>query len=89
MNLQPYIYDNGTDKFYYVCQCCESKRMRSEDADGCVTMYYLCMDCGSVEARPERVGIVNPMVDERVPSEAWIGSDDYYNILFFTNAQMN
>jgi len=47
------------------------------------------MDCGSVEARPERVGIVNPMVDERVPSEAWIGSDDYYNILFFTNAQMN
>ena len=89
MNLQSYIYDNGADKFYYICQCCESKRMRSENTGGCVTHYYLCMDCGSVEAKPTRVGIVAPLVAETVPSEAWIGADDYYNILFFTNAQMN
>ena len=89
MNLQPYIYDNGTDKFYYVCQCCGSKAMRSENTDGCVTSYYLCMHCGSVEHTPLRIAIVNPMVAETVPSEAWIGADDYYNILFFTNEQMN
>jgi hypothetical protein len=89
MNLQEYIYDNGTDKFYYACSCCGCKAMRDENVDGAVTLYYLCMNCGSVEHTPLRIAIVNPQIAETVPSEAWIGADDYYNIMYFTNAQMN
>jgi hypothetical protein len=90
MNLQEYIYDNGTDKFYYVCTCCGCKAMRAEYTDDCgAARYYLCMNCGSVEHTPLRIAIVNPVIAETVPSEAWIGADDYYNIMYFTNAQMN
>jgi hypothetical protein len=89
MNLQNYIYDNGTSRHYKVCGCCQSKAMRDENVDDAVTLYYLCMTCGSVEHAPVCVAIVEPLVAESVPSEAWIGGDDYYNILYFTNAQMN
>ena len=89
MNLQPYIYDNGFSKRYYVCGECGSKAMKHETVDGCVALYYLCMDCGSVEHAPKWEDIVEPRIAETVPSEAWIGTDDYNNILFFTDAQMN
>ena len=85
MNLQNYIYDIGSSKRYYVCHACQSKAMREETG----SPYFLCMHCGSVEHAPRWEPIVEPRVAERVPSEAWIGADDYYNILFFTNAQMN
>jgi hypothetical protein len=47
------------------------------------------MTCGSVEHAPRWEPIVEPVIAETVPSEAWIGADDYYNILYFTNPQMN
>ena len=85
MNLQPYIYDIASCKRYYICQCCESKAMREEPDSS----YFLCMACGSVEHAPRWEPIVEPRKAEMIPSEAWIGADDYYNILYFTNAQMN
>ncbi len=88
MNLQPYIYGT-TYKFYYVCQCCESKAMKSENVDGCTTIYYMCMHCGSVEHKPTRVAIATPRIAEGAPSEAWIGVDYWYNIMYFSNAQIN
>jgi DNA-directed RNA polymerase subunit RPC12/RpoP len=89
MNLQPYIYDNGFSKRYYVCSECGSKAMRSENVDGCVTLYYLCMDCGSVEHAPKWEEILEPKRTEKIPSEAWISREDFLQLAVFRIGQFN
>jgi len=49
--------------------------MKSEGVDGCVTTYYICMECGSVESAPFWELISEPIVED-APSEAWISMAD-------------
>lgn len=75
MDLKPYIYDNGIAKRYYICSACRSRAMKSEGVDGCVTFYYICMECGSVESAPLWEMMHEPIVED-APSEAWISMAD-------------
>lgn len=52
-DLKKFIYDNGFSKRFYLCSCCEGKRLTQIPQGGFQPPKYKCEDCGELVMSPK------------------------------------
>jgi DNA-directed RNA polymerase subunit RPC12/RpoP len=75
-NLVNFIYDNGFSKRYYICDHCHSKKLLQIPQGGFSPPRYLCQSCGKEVLSPIWEDIVEPTIEEDIPSAPWITRSD-------------